>query len=77
MHIRGVVTRLGGDDEELYVELEEQRTRRVWNFISYPYNGHQIASFLTPGHVYVLEYSLRGCPPEYDGVITGVSVPDA
>lgn len=63
-HVRGEVTRVGGDDKEMLIEIDTGKDVKTLH--SYPGGGDQIASFVTPGETYVFEY-------DSDGTITGVT----
>lgn len=62
--VKGEVTRVGGDDKEMRVEIDTGKDVKTLH--SYPGAGDQIASYVTSGDTYVFEYN-------DDGTITGVT----
>lgn len=63
-HVRGEVTRVGGDNDEMLVEIDTGKDVKTLH--SHEGAGDQIASYVTPGETYVFEY-------DEDGEITGVT----
>lgn len=71
MHfVTGRVSRVGGDKQEMRVEMETD-DKRVITLISYRRQGHQVASFVEAGKRYTFEYT-PAIGEDYFGTINGI-----